>query len=155
MRKYLIAVGALLVLGIGTAIATAAIPDADGYTYICVNNSSGTMQAREKGASCPKNSTASRLVANQNAINITNYRKNATFLTAPNGAVTSGNVSCDGNDLATGGGFSTDDKDLHPVSSVPIPFDPPVTGWHFAVRNDEASTLGRNVQVWVVCQHTS
>jgi hypothetical protein len=145
--------GALLVLGIGAAVVSAAIPDADGYTYTCVNNSSGIMMAREKGASCPKNSTASRLVANQNAVNLSTYRKDESFLIAA-GATGGKTVNCDAGDLATGGGFSSAASgDLIPDASVPVPFNPPTTGWIFTATNTD--TVGRSAEVWVACLHIS
>jgi hypothetical protein len=150
MRRLGAIAGAVTVLVLGTAVVQAAIPDEDGYTYICVNKSSGAILAREKGASCPKNSTPSRLVANQNAINLSTYRKNVS-ITIPAASIAGETVECDNEgDLATGGGFSSINDDLVILDSLPVPFEAPTTGWHFRARNTHP-TLGSNAQVWVVC----
>jgi hypothetical protein len=108
MRRLGVIAGAVTVLVLGAAAVQAAIPDEDGYTYICVNTSSGAIMAREKGAGCPKNSTASRLVANQHAIPVTTYYTSShTAVIPPFGMGNAATVTafCNEGDEATGGGY--------------------------------------------------
>lgn len=96
---------ALLLVCVGVAIA--AIPDADGYTYVCVNKSSGDIKAREKGADCPKNYTASRLVANQNAIPVTTVYEVENHDSIPiGGPVQDVSATCHAGDTVISGGYS-------------------------------------------------
>jgi hypothetical protein len=156
--KYPVALCVALLVCTGVAIA--AIPDADGYTYICVNKSSGAIKAREKGADCARNETASRVVSTQAAIpNITTYVVREDFDIGPNGSHQF-NIDCNGNDVATGGGFGTpggtgeDVSDSRPFYDFQEPEPHLPTGWSVTIWNHNAG-FGIGTQAYVVCQHTA
>jgi hypothetical protein len=154
---------AILLCGVGVAFA--AIPDSDGYTYVCANKQTGALRVREKGDACKNNENATRLVATQAAIpNITTYTKRHEFSVPGTPSALSGIahfgsiVVCNAGDVATGGGFSGPGAGIG-LASESIPFNSdgdntaPPNGWAVDVVTQPNQTI--QAAVFVVCQHTS
>jgi hypothetical protein len=164
MRRLAVAVAAIAVLAIGAAVVQAAIPDADGYTYICVNKANGAMSAREKGDGCKNNEKASRVVSTQAAIpNITTYVKQKT-VAIPQGVVAVTTVvRCDTGDVATGGGTREGTSGVGVTDSRPA--DTPGSDSGTVFDNDGWEAKGTKAPgqppftgiffIYVVCQHTA
>jgi len=134
-----------------TGVAIAAIPDADGYTYVCVNKVNGAISAREKGAACKNNETASRVVSTQNAIPRTTTYRAQRNITVPGNGTASGSVPCNDGDVATGGGHAA----LGGGSGYAIqsnPNGPTPDTWFVFFANTGANDI--QVALFAVCQHT-
>ena len=105
MRRVFIALSAALVLGIGAAIATGAIPDADGNFYACVNNASGAIRMIDKSNTCRAGERRVSWPAQQAELTI--YRAGGSQGSYdPTSPVATSIASCDDGDPVTGGGFS-------------------------------------------------
>lgn len=156
MRRIAIFIAAIVICSVG-AVAYAAIPDADGYTYICVNNNSGSMIARDKGASCPKNWTASRLVANQNAVPKTTVYEVEAHKSIPiGGPVEDVAAECNTGDTVISGGYSAGTGvSVLTLGGNPFPISPGTskpTAWIGVFLNTSGSP--RTAFVYAMCQHT-
>lgn len=106
MRKVFVGLGAALVLGIGTAVALGAIPDADGSFYACVTNSSGSIRMIDKSTSCKQNERRVSWPAGQAELKI--YDVTGAAGTLQQGPLVHSVASCDDGDPITGGGFLMD-----------------------------------------------
>jgi hypothetical protein len=58
MRRFLVLLGAIVIVGAGAGVAYASIPAADGTIHGCYKNSTGMLIAIDSAASCPSGYTA-------------------------------------------------------------------------------------------------
>lgn len=106
MRKAGIGLGAALALGIGAAVATGAIPDADGNFYACVTKTSGTIRMIDKSASCRTTERKVSWPADQAELKVYRASGSAGTLEQQGSPLVTSIASCDDGDPVTGGGFT-------------------------------------------------
>jgi hypothetical protein len=58
MRKFVVVLAAVLLMGVGAVVAYASIPGPDGVIHGCRKNSDGSLRVIDSAASCPSGWTA-------------------------------------------------------------------------------------------------
>jgi hypothetical protein len=133
MRRLFVGLGAALVLGLATAVATGAIPDGDGNFYACVN-SAGNVRLIEKSESCRKSERRVSWPAGQAELKL--YSSHSSAVTNQPSTLVRAYANCDEGDPVTGGGFNLDSAappnagDVTVLGSEPGNFSGPnIEGW--------------------------
>ena len=160
MRKLAVAVGAVTVLLVGGVVAFAQTTG-DERIYACVNNGDGTIrQVAGATTACAKGwhklSWSSENPPASSIPKTTTYSKFETIRIDADDNLGFAIVDCDGDDVATGGGYKLGSSATQSVSENQPELDAfsnstAPTGWSVIV---EESTPPGAAVAYAVCQHT-
>jgi hypothetical protein len=149
-----VALGAVAVLALGSAVAFGAIPNGDGNIYACYSNGDGSIRVHDDPSTpCAKGWSPLHWAAAQPSIPTTTIRlHNAATFKLEGPEVKRDQEMCNSGDIAITGGYTTD-------GGVRVDESQPVTnkagdpiGWEFVLANFTGED--RFVTISVVCQHT-